>query len=231
MIGRLTLDGNRDHMFFTGMGTAATLLVFAGFSRTYYLKQFFQAPVLPVLAHIHGVVFTIWTLFFLCQVALVAAGRTDLHRKLGIAGGLLALVVVVLGTFMTLFSVRAGLAAGRPYMGVLLVNALVDLLLFVGFFVAGLYYRRRKEVHKRLMLLAMLSVIIPAYARLSLSLTTIGWLIMASPVVSIAYDAAFLRRVYVTNLIGAALIIISTPLRFVIAAAAWWQQVLAWIAG
>ena len=66
----------RDHIFYMGMASASTLLVFAGFSRTYYLKSYFQTPVLPVLAHIHGLVFTIWTLFFLSQVVLVAARRT-----------------------------------------------------------------------------------------------------------------------------------------------------------
>ena len=94
---------------------------------------------------------------------------------------------------------------------------------------AGLFYRGKKEVHKRLMLLAMLSVIIPAYARLPFSRTTIGWLIMASPLPAIVYDAAFLRRIYATNVIGAVLIIGTTPLRFAIAATGWWQHFFAWV--
>jgi hypothetical protein len=229
MRNRSTINPHRDHIFYTGMAAASTLLVFAGFSRTYYLKHYFRTPVLPVLAHVHGLVFTIWTLLFLSQVVLVAARRTEVHRRLGIVGGLLAVVVVLLGTGMTVASVRAGQTAGRPFMGILLVNALVDLGLFIGFLAAGLYYRYNKEVHKRLMLLAMLSVIIPAYARLPVSRMTIGWLIMASPLPAIAYDAAFLRRIYATNVVGAALIIGTTPLRFTIAATGWWQQFFEWV--
>ena len=41
---------------------------------------------------------------------------------------------------------------------------------------------------------------------------------MASPLPAIVYDAAFLRRIYATNVIGAVLIIGTTPLRFAIAA-------------
>jgi hypothetical protein len=229
MKSQLTVSPNRDHIFYTAMAAASALLVFAGFSRTYYLKHLFHTPELPVLAHLHGVIFTIWTLFFVSQVVLVAARRTDVHRRLGIAGGMLAGALVVLGTYMTVVSVRAGQAAGRPFMGVLLVNALVDLMLFIGFFVAGLCYRGKKEIHKRLMLLAMLSVIIPAYARLPFSRVTIGWLIMASPLFGIVYDAAVLRRMYATNVIGAAVIIGTTPLRFAIAATGWWQQFFEWV--
>src|SRR6478672_9414358 len=139
MRSRSTINPRRDHIFYTGIAAATTLLVFAGFSRTYYLKQYFHTPVLPALAHIHGLVFTIWTLFFLSQVVLVAARRTEVHRRLGIVGGLLAGTLVLLGTYMTFVSVRAGQVAGRPFMGVLFVNALMDLILFIGFLVAGFY--------------------------------------------------------------------------------------------
>jgi hypothetical protein len=37
-----------------------------------------------------------------------------------------------------------------------LIVGLVDILIFAGFVTAGLYFRRHAELHKRLMLLAML---------------------------------------------------------------------------
>lgn len=164
----------RDHIFYSGMALAFALSVFIGFSRTYYLKGFFGTPHLSRLAQIHGAVFTAWTVFFVCQAALVAAGRTELHRRLGGAGAILGVGIFMLGTVMTFHSVRAGYASGRPGMASLLLNGMINLFLFSIFFAAGLFFRRKKEIHKRLMVLAMLSLIIPAIARLPIPFSLIG---------------------------------------------------------
>lgn len=84
--------------FYTWVAVAAALIVFAGFARTYYLKGLFGTRSLPLLLHIHGSVMTLWFVLFLLQVRLVAAHRTDLHRRLGILGAFWALLVVVVGT-------------------------------------------------------------------------------------------------------------------------------------
>jgi len=83
--------------FFRGMAVAAALTVFVGFARTYYLKDVFAGPPLTPLQHLHGFVFTAWILFFLVQTWLVASQRTPLHRRLGVAGGVLAVLMVVVG--------------------------------------------------------------------------------------------------------------------------------------
>ena len=56
----------------------------------------------------HGIAFTAWLLLLLVQTSLVAAGRVDLHRRLGLGGAALAAVMVVLGTIGSL------VAAARP---------------------------------------------------------------------------------------------------------------------
>ena len=94
--------------------------------------------------------FTAWTVLFLCQVALVAAGRTDLHRRLGKAGAVIAVGVLTLGIVMTLHSMHARYAGGKPGISALLINGFMNLFLFSVFFAAGLFFRRKKEIHKRL---------------------------------------------------------------------------------
>src|SRR6185437_6956578 len=86
-----------DRRFYTWVAFAAALIVFTGFARTYYLKQLFGTRSLPLLLHVHGLVMTLWFVLFLVQVRLVAAHRTDLHRRLGVFGALLALLVVAVG--------------------------------------------------------------------------------------------------------------------------------------
>jgi hypothetical protein len=90
------LPGRRyDHLFFSGMSLLILATVFVGFARTYYLAGVFHAPLPSLTIHLHGAAFTCWILLLVTQTSLVAAGRVDIHRKLGIAGFLLACVMVI----------------------------------------------------------------------------------------------------------------------------------------
>lgn len=76
--------------FYTWVAVCIFLIIFAGFARTYYLKTLFGTPALPLLLHLHGLIFTLWFALFFIQVRLVARHRVDLHRRLGIFGAVLA---------------------------------------------------------------------------------------------------------------------------------------------
>src|SRR5215470_2562761 len=92
------LPGRRyDHYFFSGMALLMLGTVFEGFARTYYLAGVFHAPLPSLIIHIHGAAFTCWILLLVTQTSLIAADRTDIHRKLGLAGFCLAALMVVLG--------------------------------------------------------------------------------------------------------------------------------------
>src|SRR5215469_18718544 len=110
----------REHLFFSGLALAYAIAVFVGFSRTYYLKEAFGTPHLSWIFHLHGVVFTAWTLFFVFQTALVAAGRTNLHRRIGWIGAIFAASVVVFGALLTIHAVRIGHSARSRQMPALL---------------------------------------------------------------------------------------------------------------
>src|ERR1041385_4599640 len=83
-----------ERLFFPGMAIFAIAIVFAGFARTYFLRSYFQPQPLPLYLKVHGLLFTAWIGLFLVQTSLVAAGRTDIHRRLGWAGAALAAVMV-----------------------------------------------------------------------------------------------------------------------------------------
>ena len=223
------VSSSRDHIFYTGMALIFACSVFVGFSRTYYLKLIFGTPHLSGIAHLHGAVFTAWTLFFVFQTGLIFAGRTDIHRRVGTAGAVFGIGIVLLGAAMTIHSVRAGYASGRPDMAELSINAIIDLLLFCGFFATGWILRYKKEIHKRCMMLAMMSLIIPSIARLPIPFGMIAWVICAFSLTGVAYDLIVLRRVHLTSIVGALLINVATPLRFIIADTQAWQNVAEWI--
>src|SRR6266542_4810559 len=91
----------RERLFYIGMSIAVVITVFAGFSRTYYLRPYFNsAPLMPLL-HLHGLVFSSWLLLFVTQTTLVAAHRTDIHRRLGILAGVIATLMILIGAGTT----------------------------------------------------------------------------------------------------------------------------------
>lgn len=49
----------------------------------------------PVYAFVHGSVFTAWFVWLVVQTSLVAAGRSDVHRRLGATGAAIGMAVFV----------------------------------------------------------------------------------------------------------------------------------------
>src|SRR5262249_16855541 len=143
------------------------LLVFAGFARTYYLKIYTGAPPLSPLLHLHGIVFTSWILLFVLQTTLVAAHRVHTHRRLGLATLPLAAAMIFVGVVTVTTGLRLGHnASGAPDSVAFLAVPLGDMLIFAILIGFGVYYRQRKDVHKRLMLLATLSLLTAPLGRL-----------------------------------------------------------------
>src|ERR1700712_2802992 len=104
-----------DRRFYLTIAIAAFVLIFVGFSRTYYLKAHFStSPALSLLVHIHGLVFTSWMIYFVLQTALIAVNRPALHRKLGLTGASLGSAVILLGLAVAFTGVRMH-HGGGPY--------------------------------------------------------------------------------------------------------------------
>ena len=98
-VNSAAVQGRRgSRWFYVGMAIAIAITVFAGFSRSYFLKAYYDTPELSLLLHVHGLVFTAWVLFFLLQTTLITARRTDLYRRMGIGGAVLEALVLITGT-------------------------------------------------------------------------------------------------------------------------------------
>jgi hypothetical protein len=206
------------------------LIVLAGFARTYYLKPFFGTPDLPGrIVHLHGIVMTAWVLLFITQVSLVATRRTRVHQQLGIAGGVLAALVVVVGVLTALYAAARGASAGPPALAFLVVP-LGDMLVFSVLIGLALYFRRKLQVHKRLMLLAAINLLTPAIARIPLSFIANGGplaffgLTDLCLLAFVAYDTFKHRRLHPVFLWGSILIIALQPLRLLLAGTNVWMN-------
>ena len=222
--------------FYVGIAIAIVITVFAGFSRSYYLRTFYHTTPLAGLVHLHGVIFSSWVLLFLGQSTLVAAGRTALHRRLGVAGAVLAGLVLVLGT--TTAVVNAANGGGPPGVPPLMFLAvpLFDMVTFAGLAGAGLWHRRRADIHKRLLTLATISLLAAPIARLPFGAPLVGIpgvFAMADlfVVACIAYDLATLRRVHPATIWGGLALVLSQPLRLALSGTGAWLSFAAWITG
>jgi hypothetical protein len=225
----------REHLFYLGMAVAVMATVFAGFAPTYYLRSFSGAPPLIPLLHLHGFVFTSWVLLLLTQTTLVAANRTDIHRRLGIAGAVIAVLIVVVGTMTAIIRAKQGAAPpdGPPPL-VFLAIPLCDMLVFSCLVGAGFYFRRRPDVHKRLMLLATVSILAAAIARLPFGILKAGapaffGLTDIFIVVCLLYDLVARGRIHRATALGGLLIIASQPLRLMLSGTNAWMSFATWI--
>ncbi len=213
----------RDRRIGVAVAVFVPLIVFIGFARSYFLKSFFSFPPLPsLLVHVHAVTMTLWVALFSAQVWLVASHRTRLHMKLGISGSVLALLVFVFGILTSLASAaRASAIPGWEPLRFLVVP-LGDMLAFGALVGAGLYFRRKMDIHKRLMLLSALNLLPAAVARIPLDfIQSSGALAYYGipdfcVVALVASDTFKQRRLHPAYFWGASLLILSHPLRIML---------------
>lgn len=223
-----------DRYFYTGMTIALMLTVFAGFARTYFLKQYYGTPTLSPLVHLHGLAFSSWMILLLIQTTLVAASQVRVHRQLGIAGVVIVALMVVLGTVTAIQAAALGHAPpGAPPLSFLAIP-LFEMITFPTLVAAGFYYRRRPDIHKRLMLLATISISSAAVARLPLAILRFGppaffGLTDLFIAAIVCYDLFTRRRIHPATAIGGAFVIASQILRVAVSGTAAWQSFATWL--
>jgi hypothetical protein len=220
----------RDRIFYTSLPVLMALAVVYGFSRSYYFKLSFGTPVLSPLFHLHGALFTSWLVLLVVQTSLVAAGRTPLHRKLGVAGGVLAAAMTMVAILVS--RVLGSRAPADPMALGFLTVPLATVVVFPAFVGAALWWRRFPEVHKRLMLLGTIELLPAGFGRWPI-LSTAGPLgFLGLPdlfIVAMAiYDRARIGRVHPATLWGGLFLIASQVLRVVLGNTAAWQAFARW---
>jgi hypothetical protein len=225
----------RTRRFYVGMALAFLITVFIGFSRSYYLKPWFGTRELSGLLHLHGLIFTAWFVFFLLQTTLVASGRTYLHRRMGIGGAVLAGLVVMVGITVAITRVRSGVSPipGVPALGFFAIP-FFDMVVFAILVSAAIYLRRRLESHKRLMTLAMITLLPAPIARLHFPFLPPGPLTFFGladlfVLAILTYDLVTRRKVHPATIWGGLLLVASQPLRLMLSATPLWLAFAGWM--
>jgi hypothetical protein len=233
-------------------------VVLIGFAPTLYLRVITDPQPIPFYLHLHGVLLTLWYLLLALQAWLVRSGNTATHRKLGywfagygvvvIAGGLLATLNVVsrqlaLGaTFeadMAELVPELGMPPGIQFLPFISGVVWANLAMVVAFAIllgAAVLLRRQPDWHKRLILLASLSILPPALARISRwelfggeSATTITIMLFVLIGVMVVQDLVSLRKVHKATINGFAVILVSTMAAGAIGTSAFGQDFVRWL--
>jgi len=150
------------------LAVAMTMMVVASFWAIYVGPLLRGDADRPWLFHLHGAVFLGWMGLLVAQATLVSIGRTRLHRRVGTLGMAYGALVVALGLAITFVAASMHMASGAwdvDSAAAFLLLPLGDMALFAGFFGAAVAYRRRPELHKRLILLATVALLFAAVAR------------------------------------------------------------------
>lgn len=171
-----------------------------------------DAGAIPAYLHIHGAAMTAWYVLLLLQTTLIAMRRRAVHRRLGVAGAIIAAVIVFLNPVVVVWSV-AHQPPGAPIelTALIIIGDLLVMAIFAILAALAIYWRRHPETHSRMLMLASIAVAGPALGRLSLNVagTPLPGLItlMVLPLLVVIHDRVLMKRVHPVSAWGTAAII------------------------
>jgi len=207
---------------------------------------------LLVLAH--GFAVGAWLLLFLTQAILVATRRTAVHRRLGTVGPVLALLMIVLGFLVLIHFARRGYdfsgdviralsrTGSSRFNPAVILFPLGELLTFGVLVAAALCYRNRPEIHKRLMLIAMVPILVepilhlvghlagrwPTLRGMGTTITGVATLILLSA--SALYDRLSRRQIHPVSVwVPIMLFAWQIALGFIVFPSTAWRKLVNWL--
>lgn len=226
-----------DRSLFLAAAAAFPLLVLIAYFKTYYFRAFFDVkPLNGSIVHAHGIVMSLWVVFFSVQIALARTKNIRLHMTLGMLGALLAVPIVVTG-FMAAYNahlVRPGAPPGiHPH--AFFIVPFGDLVLFLIFLGGAIYFRRRPIEHKSLMLMTAINFLPPALGRIRLVPDELrilwSWgipdLLALGCLVYMTWKHRKFNKVFAAAVF---LLIASQPFRFFASKSTLWMEFAGWLA-
>jgi hypothetical protein len=229
--------------YFVAMALAMIVVAVAGFAPSIIDPSRRLAPLTPLVAA-HGILVFCWLLLFVFQAVLIRSRHVAFHRRMGIVALVLLTVLVPLSYVVTVHMVHRGFdlsgdQGGKtdPLFGSIFNFAtLIEFLVLVGI---ALAYRRRKEIHKRFMLFANISLMgapithFLGYFGL-LSASTGPFLVLGGLALfflaAVAGDYFRVRRVHPLTAALAILSFLLLPIQAIIGDSAAWHHFATWLA-
>jgi hypothetical protein len=167
-----------DQYFYFAMAVLIALAVVTGFSFTINGNLFH--PVHPTVArppilYLHAGLFFSWVTLFVLQTSLVRSRNVQLHRRVGAWGVALGVAMTVVGVATAIILRKYRLAHDATETPSCLSIPFNDLSEFAVAFALAVAWRKNREFHRRLMLLATIALTGAAFARLPFPMMQNAW--------------------------------------------------------
>jgi hypothetical protein len=220
--------------FFVFIGLLSLVYVIAGFTPTYFAPLVTGSFKAKPVYHVHGVMYLLWIVLIISQPLLIRFRLTHIHKKIGYAGLTLAVGMFIIGLVMAFVSNQLALerGAGNTTLAFLIVP-LTDMLLFGTFITIAMLNLRDSEMHKRLILLATLSILPAAFGRIigiyGLSVPLGLFLQESILFLGIAYDLYTRRKIHPVYIYGGLTVVIIHLVRFPLGETEWWIAFARWL--
>jgi hypothetical protein len=166
---RRVLATTPTNQFYVRMAYACAAVAVIGFAPTYWIPLFTGTLNAAPIVHLHALVFFGWLTLVIVQTKLAASRQLTRHRELGVFGVAVATAMCFVGIATAINSISQSEAAGfgdaaRGFS----VVPLTGILFFAATFAIALLNVKRVQVHRRLMLIATISLLNAAVGRLFL---------------------------------------------------------------
>ena len=238
----------RSSSFHLRMAWVCVAVGLAGFAPSYWIPLLTGSIAVASIVHMHAVVFYAWLALLVVQSHLVATRRVARHRELGVVGVSVATAMIFVGAATAINSMKEGAAAGfGDEARAFAVVPITGVLFFATLVAIALVNVRRPDVHRRLVLIATVSILNAAVGRLirlaigappptatvapppvAFSLLP-GLLTDLLLVPALIHDKVRLGSVHRIYWIGGAALLASQLLRPVIGNSEVWQRFAGWL--
>lgn len=164
-------SGTRGRTSYGPLAVAIASIILLGFVPSYWWPIVLGPESVRPFVHLHAALFFGWAGLFALQSVLVSAGRTPLHRKVGVLSAAWAAVTILVSFRLALETIARDLDLVDGTRGaVLTLIPLTQVSMFTAFVALGLAKLRTPEVHKRFMTLAALVAVTPAVGRIGIAM-------------------------------------------------------------
>lgn len=204
LVGR---NSQLDRYFYFAMSLVAAAAVVAGFGETVGDKLFHPPIAPPKILWFHAALFSSWIVFFIVQSALVRTRNVKWHRFIGWFGTALAAVMVPLGLATAVAMVHfETYLLHMPGRYAFLAIPLFDVGTFGLCIALAIWWRKKPELHRRLVFFGTCALLVAAFARMDHGFARAHGLIYVGPdlllALGVGRDLLVNRRMHAVYRIG-----------------------------
>jgi hypothetical protein len=162
------LNNSKPHRvsYFLWISILGLIAVLVGFGKTFIVPVSNNKFSAPWIVYVHGAFAFSWIVLFIIQTSLIQFKNYSTHILLGSFGMLIALGTAITMLPVGVYASNRDLKLGFGETAVSgVVGVVTSAIMFLAIVIAGIVNRKKAATHKRLMLLATLVVLWPAWFR------------------------------------------------------------------